>query len=98
MTARVQMARRGVSDSACSMPKCSGASSSLPIAYVTRAPVFMQLSVVPISARKTVKASASMNQRPLPCPSRPSPTMIIMSPIGAADPEALAIEYPELRK
>src|ERR1035437_782582 len=32
MTARVQMARRGERDLACNMPKCSGASSSLPMA------------------------------------------------------------------
>src|ERR1035441_7138781 len=32
MTARVQMARRGERDPACNMPKCSGASSSLPMA------------------------------------------------------------------
>ena len=63
----------------------------MPMAYVTRAPVFMQLSVVPIRARKTVKASASMKYLPLPWPSRASPTIIIMSPTGAAEADALCI-------
>jgi hypothetical protein len=58
----------------------------------------MQLSVVPIKAKKTVKASASMKYLPLPWPSNPSPTMIIISPIGAAEADALCIVYPELRK
>ena len=60
--------------------------------------MFMQLSVVPISARKTVKASASMNHLPLPWPSSASPTMIIMSPMGAAEPAALCHRIPEFRK
>ena len=58
----------------------------------------MQLSVVPMSARKTVKASASMKYLPWPWPSSASPTMIIMSPMGAAEPAALCMVYPELRK
>ena len=68
IAANVQMARCGVRFSECSMPKCSGTSSSLPIAYVTRAPVLMQDSVVPISARNTVTASINMKVRP--CPAR----------------------------
>src|ERR1035437_49321 len=42
MAANVQMARCGVRFLECSMPKCSGASWSLPMAYVTRAPVLIQ--------------------------------------------------------
>ena len=51
----------------------------------------MQESVVPMIARKTVKASISMKMRPLPGPKRASPTTIIMSPIGAADPVAVCM-------
>ena len=51
----------------------------------------MQESVVPISARKTVKASTSMKMRPRPGPNSASPTTIIMSPIGAAEPAALCM-------
>ena len=58
----------------------------------------MQLSVVPMRARNTVTASAIMKYLPWPWPSSASPTMIIMSPIGAADPAALCIVYPEFRK
>ena len=51
----------------------------------------MQLSVVPIRARKTVKASTSMKMRPRPAPKSASPTTIIMSPMGAAESEALCM-------
>src|SRR5271170_5419638 len=59
-----QIERYGESVLPCNRPKCDGTSSSRPIAYVTRAPVLMHESVVPISARNTVKASTSMNARP----------------------------------
>src|SRR5208283_1805589 len=57
MVASVQMARCGVRFFEFNMPNFSGASSSLPMAYVTRAPVLMQESVVPIIAKNTVNAS-----------------------------------------
>src|SRR5271167_2042550 len=41
--ASVQIERCGVRFSPCNRPKCDGTSSSSPIAYVTRAPVLMQL-------------------------------------------------------
>ena len=56
-TASVQIARCGVRFLPCNMPKCEGTSSSRPMAYVTRAPVLMHDSVVPIRARNTVTAS-----------------------------------------
>ena len=46
----------------------------------------MQESVVPMIARNTVNAWTSMKILPLPGPKMALPTMIIMSPIGAADP------------
>ena len=58
----------------------------------------MQESVVPMMARNTVNASISMKVRPLPGPRIALPTMIIMSPMGAADPAALVIGYPLFRK
>ncbi len=58
----------------------------------------MQESVVPISARNTVNASTSMKMRPPPAPKNALPTMIIMSPMGADDPDAVVIGYPLLRK
>src|ERR1035437_1455846 len=91
LPAKVQMARCGERFLSCRSPKCSGTSSSLPMAYVTRAPVFMQESVVPTIARNTVKAWNSMNVRPCPWPNNASPTTIIMSPMGAAEPEALTM-------
>src|SRR5260370_22907421 len=68
MMASAQIARWGLRFFSWSMPNCSGTSWSLPIAYVTQAPVLMQESVVPIRARHTVTASISMNVRPLPWP------------------------------
>src|SRR5580700_4328422 len=91
MIAKAQMARWGLRFLSCSMPKCSGTSWSLPIAYVTRAPVLMQESVVPIRARNTVMASINMNVRPLPWPNNALPTTIIMSPMGAAEPVAVCM-------
>ena len=58
----------------------------------------MQESVVPIRARTTVKASTSMKMRPPPWPKNALPMMIIMSPMGADEPEAVVIGYPLLRK
>ena len=51
----------------------------------------MQESVVPMSARNTVKASNSMKIRPLPGPNMALPTTTIMSPMGAADPVAVCM-------
>ena len=51
----------------------------------------MHESVVPISARNTVNASTSMKVRPLPGPNSALPTTIIISPMGAAEPEALCM-------
>ena len=45
-----------------------------------------------------MNASTSMKIFPRPAPNRASPTMIIMSPMGAAEPAALCIVYPLLRK
>ena len=58
----------------------------------------MQLSVVPMMARNTVKASTSMKIRPPPGPNAALPMTIIMSPTGAAEPDALCIVYPLLEE
>jgi hypothetical protein len=88
--------RWGVSVLPWSIPKCDG---HLFVAAHrvgdTRAPVAMHESVVPMSARKTVKAWTSMKARPaLYDPNSHVPTMTIMSPSGAPEAAALVSVYP----
>ena len=98
MTARVQMARRG--DERLGVQHAEVLGSLVVLAHrVGHAGAGVHAaSVVPMRARNTVMASASMKYLPWPCPSRASPTMIIMSPMGAAEPAALCMVYPEFRK
>ena len=73
----------------CKKPKTAGSSVSLPIAYVTRTPVFKQESAVPTRAMTTEAARIIAKSVPLPL-KRILPIYLAISPIGAGEVAAAA--------